>query len=91
MVCAAARDEAHAQWERAEKAEAAAAASAKDAGRLDWLEREHTLHTSVEILYVVDGYDIDVIERDCTVVSTAHGDTLRTALDAAIAQQETRK
>jgi len=29
-----------------------------DAEILDWLEAKHTLHRAVEILYVVDGYEI---------------------------------
>ena len=54
-----------------------------DARRLDWLERMHTLHGSVEFLYVVDGHEAE-IQRDGDVVSVHHGLTLRAAIDAAM-------
>lgn len=65
---------------RAELAEAK-----RDAERLGWLERNHTLHTGVGILYVVDGYNVTVgDESDETVSGPFHGDTLRAAIDAAM-------
>lgn len=58
----------------------------QDAKRLDWLERMHTLHQSVEILYVVDGYEVIVMHEDgiTKLSETVHGDSLRTAIDAAL-------
>ena len=55
----------------------------KDA--IKWLEDNHTLHTSVEILYVVDGYEVTVMhENGVTPLSkTYHGETLLTAIDRA--------
>lgn len=55
----------------------------KDA--IKWLEDNHTLHTSVEILYVVDGYEVTVMhENGVTPLSkTYRGDTLLSAIDRA--------
>ena len=55
----------------------------KDA--IKWLEDNHTLHTSVEILYVVDGYEVTVMhENGVTPLSkTYRGETLLTAIDQA--------
>lgn len=58
-----------------------------DAQRLDWLEKFHTLHTSVEILYVVDGYEVTVMNEDGIheLSPRYHGADLRSAIDAAMA------
>lgn len=57
---------------------------ANDAARLDWLERKHTLHRTIGILYVVDGYRVRE-EHDYEPIGKAHyGETLRDAMDAAI-------
>lgn len=62
-----------------------------DAKRLDWLEEKHTLHDSVEILYVVDGYNVDVMIHDgSTCHSSSHGATLRAALDHAMTPEVDR-
>ena len=55
----------------------------KDA--IKWLEDNHPLHTSVEILYVVDGYEVTVMhENGVTPLSkTYRGETLLTAIDQA--------
>ena len=55
----------------------------KDA--IKWLEDNHTLHTSVEILYVVDGYEVTVMHEDgvTPISKTYHGDTLLSAIDRA--------
>jgi hypothetical protein len=55
--------------------------------RLEWLEKHSTLHTSVEILYVVDGYEVTVVNEDgITDMSPRfHGATLAEAIDKAIA------
>jgi hypothetical protein len=56
-----------------------------DAARLDWLAAAHTLHNSVEILYVVDGYTVDVMHHDgATCHKSSHAETLREAIDAAM-------
>jgi hypothetical protein len=64
----------------------------KDAARLNWLESAHTLQNNVEILYVVDGYNVDVIHHNgATCHRSLHGATLREALDfarAAFAQED---
>jgi hypothetical protein len=53
-----------------------------EAKRLDWLERNHTLHNSVAILYVVDGYEVQFSTHDGNnLVAETHGETLRDAID----------
>lgn len=53
-----------------------------EAKRLDWLERNHTLHNSVAILYVVDGYEVQFSTQDGNnLVAETHGETLRDAID----------
>lgn len=61
----------------------------KDAGRMDWIERMHTLHKAVEFLYVVDGYSC-TITHDGNPVATFADDTIRTAIDAAIQGEVTK-
>lgn len=56
----------------------------EDGARLDWLERSNTLHQSVELLYVVDGYEVQLIRDDgATCCVSARGESLRSAIDAA--------
>jgi hypothetical protein len=59
---------------------------AADARRLDWIEAQLTLHSDVEMLYVVDGYEVQhIVQGDGAIVTTcAHGEDLRAAIDAAI-------
>jgi hypothetical protein len=53
--------------------------------RLDWLERRHTLHNSVDIVHVVDGYEVHVTEKDGNdLICEVHGETLREAIDRAM-------
>lgn len=53
-----------------------------DAARLDWLERMHTLHKSVDILYVVDGYEVALMHDSGRQLSEMyHGESLREAID----------
>jgi hypothetical protein len=52
--------------------------------RVDWLEAKHTLHRGVEILYVVDGYEVQLTDDDEPVGSPYRGETLRDAIDAAM-------
>lgn len=58
--------------------------AARDADRLDWIERKHTLHKTVEFLYVVDGYQVQHTHDGCEVGDAFHGETLRDAIDAAM-------
>lgn len=61
----------------------------KDTERLDWLEAAHTLHNSVEILYVANGYNVDIMHHDgATCHKSLHGATLREAMDFARTAQE---
>jgi hypothetical protein len=62
-------------------------AALRASARMEWLEGKSTLHTSVEILYVVDGYEVVVLHEDgVTEVSPRfHGETLAAAIDKAIA------
>lgn len=56
-----------------------------DTERLDWLERKHTLHDSVAVLYVVDGYEVQVSTGDGDVLlCETRGDSLRDAIDRAM-------
>lgn len=56
-----------------------------DLERLDWYEAQHTLHKSLEVLYVVDGYELSLMAEDGdTVLATYKGNTLRDAIDQAI-------
>lgn len=59
-------------------------ATRKDAGRLDWLQREHTLHKAVEFLYVVDGYQAQRTYDGCEIGEPCRGKTLREAIDAMV-------
>lgn len=58
-----------------------------DGWRIDELERRITLHKNVEFLYVVDGYEV-TLTYDGNPISTHHGDTLRSAIDAAFGGDE---
>ncbi len=51
---------------------------------LDWLEQMHTLHYSVEILYVVTGYQITQLYDGSETGRVAEGETLEEAIDTAI-------
>lgn len=51
-----------------------------DADMLDFLERHHTLHKTVEFLYVVDGYEATVMWDDEPMSPTFKGETLRETL-----------
>lgn len=53
--------------------------------RLEWLESMHTLHGAVEILYVVDGYQLTQTYDDAAVGKPVRGATLEKAIDKAIA------
>lgn len=70
----------------------APAAKQDDAACLDWLEAHHTLHRNVEILYVVDGYEVTVMHEDGVheLSPRAHGATLREAISAAMRSHSER-
>lgn len=51
---------------------------------IDWLESMHTLHVSVQGLYVVDGYEVSIYYDD-NPVYTFHGKTLFDAFKSAMA------
>lgn len=53
--------------------------------RLEWLESMHTLHYSVSILYVVDGYQIQQCRYGEEIGDPIHGETLNDAIDLAMA------
>lgn len=55
---------------------------AKDADRLNWLEQAHTLHWSVEFLYVVEGYNAQRTYDGNPTGPVFHGESLREAIDA---------
>lgn len=57
---------------------------------LDWLERQHTLHRSVDVLYVVDGYQVTITYDDEPIRGKEwHGETLRDAFAAAMKEHDT--
>ena len=58
----------------------------RDTRRFEWLEANNTLHKSVEILYVVDGYEVQVMHEDgVTELSPPYrGATIRAAIDEAL-------
>lgn len=52
---------------------------------IDWLERQHTLHRTVEVIYVVDGYLVQICYDGTPLKDKEwHGDTLRNAYAAAM-------
>ena len=64
------------------------AAAERDAARLDWFESRHTLHTSIECLYVVDGYELEIFHDFRPPQKPIWGVSLRAAIDAAIAKEK---
>jgi hypothetical protein len=57
-----------------------------DEARLQWIEDHLTLHTDVEFLYVVDGYQVSLTSTRPGEPREQefHGETLRDAIDAAM-------
>jgi hypothetical protein len=55
--------------------------------RMAWLEDKSTLHHRVEILYVVDGYEVTVVHENGVTELTPrfHGVSIGQAIDKAIA------
>lgn len=59
-----------------------------DAQRLAWYESKHTLHNDLELLYVVGGFEMSVMEQDgqhCKAVYS--GKTLAECIDRAMAAE----
>lgn len=58
----------------------------RDGKRIDWLEDNHTLHQKVEILYVVDGYQVTLMHEDGFTEKSPRfeGHDLRAAIDEAM-------
>jgi len=54
--------------------------------RIDWLQRMHTLHRAVEMLYVVDGYHVTLTWEGTPISPDYHGETLDAAIDKAMAE-----
>lgn len=55
-----------------------------DKDRIQWLENMHTLHGAVEILYVVDGYQLTQTYDDSQIGEPVHSENLAGAIDKAI-------
>lgn len=54
---------------------------------MDWIEKCHGLHTSVETTYVVDGYQVEILRDYQTVIAGPwHGATLREACAKAMSE-----
>lgn len=60
-----------------------------DEVRMQWLEDHLTLHKQVELLYVVDGYEVTTMDDSKPGSERVYrGETLRDAIDAAIGQSQ---
>lgn len=55
-----------------------------DNARVEWLQKANTLHRQVEILYVVDGYEVTVTWDGHAISEDFHGETLGQAIDKAM-------
>jgi hypothetical protein len=54
--------------------------------RAAWLQNMHTLHRTVEMLYVVDGYQVTLCWDGTPISPDYHGETLALAIDKAMAE-----
>jgi HD superfamily phosphohydrolase YqeK len=52
---------------------------------LNFIEKHHTLHTKIDVLYVVDGYEVTLLRDESQISETFKGDTLRDALGQMMA------
>lgn len=52
--------------------------------KIEWLQKANTLHRQVDILYVVDGYDVTLMWDENPISEAFHGETLDKALEAAM-------
>lgn len=57
---------------------------APDLNRIEWLQKANTLHRQVEILYVVDGYEVTLTWDGHAISEDFHGETLGQAIDKAM-------
>lgn len=89
-------DEAEAHWESQEEfiaglldsglAHIVVASSRHPAeAQIDWLQKVNTLHRQVDILYVVDGYEVTITWDDNPVSEGFHGETVAEAISKAMA------
>lgn len=53
--------------------------------QIAWLQKANTLHRQVDILYVVDGYQVTVTHDEHPISEDFHGETLREAISNAMA------
>jgi hypothetical protein len=53
--------------------------------QIAWLQKAHTLHRQVSMLYVVDGYEVTVTLDENPISEAFHGETLREAISNAMA------
>lgn len=53
--------------------------------QIAWLQKAHTLHRQVSMLYVVDGYEVTVEWDENPISEAFHGETLREAISKAMA------
>ncbi len=52
---------------------------------INWIEKHTTLHTTVEVVYVVDGYEVSVLnDRSADIAGPWHGKTVFDALNLAM-------
>lgn len=58
----------------------------EDKARLDWYENNSTLHKEIEILYLVDCYEVTLINDRNGTQQSYRGDSLRTAISNAMKQ-----
>jgi hypothetical protein len=53
--------------------------------QIAWLQKAHTLHRQVSMLYMVDGYEVTVTWDENPISEAFHGETLREAISNAMA------
>ena len=59
---------------------------------LNWLESQYGLHRELEITYVVDGYEVEIVyDGNPTNGKLYRGDSLRVAITRAMSDKEPRE
>lgn len=53
-------------------------------GMVEWLQKVNTLHRQVDILYVVDGYEVTITWDDSPISEGFHGETVAKAIGKAM-------
>jgi hypothetical protein len=61
-----------------------------DADRLGFIERWTTLHYGVEIIYIVDGYSLEILHDENLAFGPFYGEAFKAAIDAAILGMQAR-